>query len=381
MATHKEIRRFFYKEEMIEKTNFLLKRYEPTNLDELDILRIIYPVVKDYYSEIISNKKINYNILKRSDDAIRRYLFPKSYIQKESCDKIYDKWKKGDIKAFDKLIERNLHLPSLILSRLGYFSPFDEDLFEIGIEALILNIKKYDKSYSKCISSYLNDKVFKALASEIKEYNKNMQEKEIDLLSLKPNTPILHYSDSDDGWYDNVNDYVEIKNVSLFRKNVLKTPYLTFLEKISIMARFGFINNLEISYKELAECLNAKHQNFEEAVNKGFLKLQKLQNINNINYDYSLFEFFLSDKRIVLYCMKDLQAEEMRLIKNVWGEDFINLKDFEDINFTKEQVLIYYKAISKIHKSIKTFMNNTKNNKIGYEIFSDEEKEVQPKKE
>jgi len=31
----------------------------------------------------------------------------------------------------------------------------DEDLFEIGIEALILNIKKDDKSYSKCISSYL----------------------------------------------------------------------------------------------------------------------------------------------------------------------------------------------------------------------------------
>lgn len=364
MATHKEIRSFFYREDMIEITDFLLKRYEPTNLDKLDILCIIYPVIKKHYKELTPDEKVSLDILKKTDDVIRRHLFPKSYVQKESCDKLFDKWVKGDIKSFDKLVERNLHLPSLTLSRLEYSSPFDEDLFEIAIETLILNIKKYDKAYSKCISSYLNDKVYKALASKVKERNKNNQEKKIDLSSLKPNTVILHYSDSSDSsdyGYDNVNDYVETESFNLFKKNILKTPYLSFLEKTSIMAKFGFINNFDITYKELAICFNTSYQNLQIAIKKGLKKLQEHKNINNVNYDYSLFEYFSTDKRIVLICMSNLSTEQVELLKCVWGEDFYNLKKLEDVNFTEEQVVLYYKAIATIYNQIKKCKSNIKN--------------------
>ncbi len=353
---------------MKETTETLLKRYEPTNLDKLDILRVIYPVIK-------SKPELDEKVIEKVDDTIRRILFPKSYVQKESCDKIYEEWKQGDLNSFNKLVERNLHLPSLILSKIKFDSPFDNDLFEEGIILVILYLKKYNITYSTILSSYLNHSLIRPLTSMVKErYIK--EDKEIYINSINSNPVLLTHKD--DYYYECVNDFIEKDNFNLIKDILFKTSHLSFLEKTVLMATLGLINDFPIKSVELAQYFGCVPQNINQALKNALSKVEKLKCMQtspeiynyNIKFKYSIFKYFCSDKKIVLNCMDDLDQEEIELIKYVWGNDFSSMKNLSDINFTSEQVVIYYKAIAKIYKNIKmaaihfnTVKEKKKNNK------------------
>lgn len=385
MATHKEIRSFFYDEDMKEITDFLLKRYEPTKLSKLDILNLIYPVIKDNYLQMMSSKKIDFNILMKADNVIRRYLFPKSYIKGKEFGNLHKEFKNGNKKAFEMLLERNLHFPSLALSKLNYDSPFDEDLFEEGIILLMKYMKKYKDSDTYHFQVYLNRYLTCSLNSKIKE--KYSDYEEVDINFLKPNTCIFYYEDDSNFDYDNVSIIFEKEELNFIKNFIIKAPGLSFLEKTSMMAKFGLIGRCSISYNELSKCFDCEKQNIQKAGSNGILKIKKIyHNCSSFeieNYDkysnYGLCDYLLSDKNIVFNCMDNLTKEELTLIKYVWGNDFSAIKNLDNISFTKEQVILYYKAIAKIYKNIKIFISNSKkvissDNKWihAYQIYNEE---------
>lgn len=386
MATHREIRRFFYSEDMIEITDFLLKRYEPTNLSKLDILRVIYPTIIKLYKLDIEEQEFKQEVVKKIDIEIIQYVLLLRG-NKESFNVLYKKWKSGNEKDFLNLLKKASHLIWLELIDLEYENPFSEELFQEGIIILINLIKKYKISYKSPFNVYLTHGLKTRLITVINKYKRF--ENDMNINYIISNTSSVNYMDDNCIKYDNVNEFVNKSELVLIKNILFKTSYLSFLEKTTVMAKFGFINNFSISYSNLAKYFGCLPQNINQIGLNALSKIKKLQYDEKyclkykakVASNYSLFEYFSSDKRIVLICMSNLSSEQVELLKYVWGEDFYNLKKLEDIDFTEEQVVLYYKAIATIYKSIKILIDDFKNNKIGYENFIDEGKEeVQVKK-
>ncbi len=71
-----------------------------------------------------------------------------------------------------------------------------------------------------------------------------------------------------------------------------------------------------------------------------------------------LFSFMGTSKEIVLYEMKCLNKKEIKLIKMVWGDDFTSLKKLSNINFSKDDLIIYYNAIGKLFRNIQNLSDD-----------------------
>lgn len=359
MLTHKEIKNFFYSEDMRKITDSLLKRYEPTNLDKLDILRVIYPAVINLYKLDIEEKEFKKRIIEKADEIIMNHLFPHyNNNQEESSEKIYERWKNGDNGALYELLEKNQHLISLTLITLQYDDPFSEDLYQEGFKILINLIKEYDKNSLTPFTAYLNPKLKRKIKRVIKEHKRNMQAEEKYSYISSINGSILTYKDYDA--YNNIDVFINREYLKFIKQFLMKTSYLNFMEKVIVSAKLGFINEVVINSSILLRNFDYTRQNIKRVLDIALNKIRMLKQNESyfklyeedIKKDHSLFEHLPFNKKEILEYLNLLEPNEIWLLKQVWSNDFSALSNLDNINLNEEQVILYYKVISKIYNNL-----------------------------
>lgn len=286
--------------------------------------------------------------------------------RKLTSDELYENWKNKDENAFKELINKNLHLIDLTLKKLEFNDKIKDDIYQEGVIILINLIKKYDSSSKVPINIYLNKGLNQELSKLIKKYDINDKVSRTSNTNQDDNLPM--YKDADE-YYDNINDYVEKENLNNMKSFIFKTSYLNFTEKLVLMAHFGFINDFSISYNELSKYFGFTRSYVQKISSNALIKIKKLKINKNIYEQYkeeinnfSFYDFMQVDKTICEYAMRDLTILEKSLIKSVWKNNLSSMNKLEDINFDKNQVIMYYSALIKIYKNIKKVIKEINSN-------------------
>ena len=161
-------------------------------------------------------------------------------------------YKKGSKKAFEKLVENNMYIVDMVLNKFEYKSDDYEDLLQDGYECLIKLINKYvSGTYNYPLSQYLNNSLTYYYCAYIKRIYENNKREE------------LNYIDS--GSNDFILDIEEREIVSKIEDFLFKSDYLEFMRQTILMARTGYINNINLSDKQLASafCCSCSNVNYK----------------------------------------------------------------------------------------------------------------------
>ena len=168
---------------------------------------------------------------------------------------LFKKFKEGDKRAREALIEHNLRLVAHIVKKYYSSSSFQDDLVSIGIIGLIKSIDTYDIDRGAKFTTYAS----KCIQNEILMYFRS-QKKHQNEVSLSETIDIdkdgnpLTYSDiiSCD---DTIAEGIELKIYSRKAVEIIKRV-LNEREKQIIVLRYGLNNRRPITQREIADLLN-----------------------------------------------------------------------------------------------------------------------------
>ena len=179
---------------------------------------------------------------------------PKPLSAKEEREAL-DKWKNGDIKARNKLVEHNLRLVAHIAKK--YYSSCNDtdELVSIGTIGLIKAVNTFDIDKNIRLSSYAS----RCIENEVLMYFRNSKKSAQDM-SLDDAID----SDSDGNKLTLMDimsveeDFVDNLDIKI-KSEKLKTyidKYLTPREKLVITLRYGLDGNDPLTQREIAKKLN-----------------------------------------------------------------------------------------------------------------------------
>ena len=180
--------------------------------------------------------------------------FPKPLSTKEERECLL-KWKNGDIKARNKLVEHNLRLVAHIAKK--YYSSCNDtdELVSIGTIGLIKAVNTFDIDKNIRLSSYAS----RCIENEVLMYFRNSKKSAQDM-SLDDAID----SDSDGNKLTLMDimsveeDFVDNLDIKI-KSEKLKTyidKYLTPREKLVITLRYGLDGNDPLTQREIAKKLN-----------------------------------------------------------------------------------------------------------------------------
>ena len=256
------------------------------------------------------------------------------------------KWviSEDDYECINKLATNNFYLIERILKKENYDKTYEEDIIQDCFVALIELITKYKR---ECKVGYLSTYVQNRLPNIIKNIIKKYD--------------VIYTDDLPSGDLTYKDDFVYEIEKNMYAKHLEKfifnTNYFTFMQKTTLMAKLGFLNNLVLTDQELGSMFNCSRNNFYIKFMDSKSKLRRAvsskENESNYEYHYDLFSYFNTAKEIVLNVIKEnLNNDEVNLLKLVWSDDFSHLKDFNEIDITDEEVISYYNVIAKLYNII-----------------------------
>ena len=186
--------------------------------------------------------------------------------------------------------------------------------------------------------------------------NENLREKLNDLIEEKEESKNINnnlfYVDD-----DFIIKLEEKEYVNSLEKFMFNTTYFTFMQKTILMAKLGFIGNYVLKNSELAKALNCTSTNIYNKYIDCIYKLKRAvyckRTEKDYNYSPDLFMYLFTSKEIVIDLIKkSLNEKEISILKQVWGDDFSSLNNFNDIKLSKNEIITYYNAIGKLHDAI-----------------------------
>ena len=165
--------------------------------------------------------------------------FPKPLSAKEERECLL-KWKNGDIKARNKLVEHNLRLVAHIAKK--YYSSCNDtdELVSIGTIGLIKAVNTFDIDKNIRLSSYAS----RCIENEVLMY-------EIDSDSDGNKLTLMDIMSVEEDFVDNLD--IKIKSEKL---KTYIDKYLTPREKLVITLRYGLDGNDPLTQREIAKKLN-----------------------------------------------------------------------------------------------------------------------------
>lgn len=258
-------------------------------------------------------------------------------------------YKKGSKKAFEKLVENNMYIVDMALNKFEYKSDDYEDLLQDGYERLIKLINKYvSGTYNYPLSQYLNNSLTYYYCAYIKRIYENNKREE------------LNYIDS--GSNDFILDIEEREIVSKIEDFLFKSDYLEFMRQTILMARTGYINNINLSDKQLASAfccsrsnVNYKYKNVKELIQPETIikNTHKQDDFDTKLKDLTdFYSYFRTSKKVMEYFMESLKPHEICLLKKVWGNNFDDINGIKNANISEKEVLEYYKVVYKLYNAI-----------------------------
>lgn len=199
--------------------------------------------------------------------------FPKPLTPEEE-EKYIDKYLKGDKKAKDILIERNLRLVAHVAKKYSSSSAEPDDLISIGTIGLIKGISSYDKTRKTRLSTYaarcIDNEILMYLRC-IKKYSgemflqdpvgKDKDGNEITVMETIPSS-------------ENFVDSKAEKNIQLKQlcKNI--PLLLNKRELLIITLRYGLNGQKEMTQREIAQKLNISRSYVSRIEKKALSKLK-----------------------------------------------------------------------------------------------------------
>lgn len=258
-------------------------------------------------------------------------------------------YKKGSKKAFEELVENNMYIVDMALNKFEYKSDDYEDLLQDGYERLIKLINKYvSGTYNYPLSQYLNNSLTYYYCAYIKRIYENNKREE------------LNYIDS--GSNDFILDIEKREIVSKIEDFLFKSDYLEFMRQTILMARTGYINNINLSDKQLASAfccsrsnVNYKYKNAKELIQPETIikNTHKQDDFDTKIKDLTdFYAYFRTSKKVMEYFMESLKPHEICLLKKVWGNNFDDINGIKNANISEKEVLEYYKVIYKLYNAI-----------------------------
>lgn len=258
-------------------------------------------------------------------------------------------YKKGSKKAFEKLVENNMYIVDMVLNKFEYKSDDYEDLLQDGYECLIKLINKYvSGTYNYPLSQYLNNSLTYYYCAYIKRIYENNKREE------------LNYIDS--GSNDFILDIEEREIVSKMEDFLFKSDYLEFMRQTILMARTGYINNINLSDKQLASafCCSCSNVNYKYKSAKKLIQPETIRKKTHKQDDFDtklkdltdFYSYFRTSKKVMEYFMESLKPHEICLLKKVWGNNFDDINGIKNANISEKEVLEYYKVVYKLYNAI-----------------------------
>ena len=123
------------------------------------------------------------------------------------------------------------------------------------------------------------------------------------------------------------------------------------------MARTGYINNINLSDKQLASAfccsrsnVNYKYKNAKELIQPETIikNTHKQDDFDTKIKDLTdFYAYFRTSKKVMEYFMESLKPHEIYLLKKVWGNNFEDINGIKNANISEKEVLEYYKVIPK----------------------------------
>ena len=258
-------------------------------------------------------------------------------------------YRKGSKKAFEELVKNNMYIVDMVLNKFEYKSDDYEDLLQEGYEYLIKLINKYvSGTYNYSLNQYLNNSLTHYYCAYIKRIYENNKREE------------LNYIDS--GSNDFILDIEEREIVSKIEDFLFKSDYLEFMRQTILMARTGYINNINLSDKQLASAfccsrsnVNNKYKNVKELIQPETIikNTHKQDDFDTKLKDLTdFYSYFRTSKEVMEYFMESLKPHEICLLKKVWGDNFDDINGIKNANVSEKEALEYYKVIYKLYNAI-----------------------------
>ncbi len=245
--------------------------------------------------------------------------------------------KKSDKKIVDQLILDNLHLVKEQLNESNCANNIKEDVMQEGILLLTSLINEYVNSNIDCsLPNYLENNLRVNFQSIINK-NKNQSK--------------LYFNNS--SYTNDFQRKIEDNEIAeKLKMYILNTNELTFMQRTVLMAKLGFINDYEVSFKNLADSFNCTYSNIHAKYVDSVGKLSKVKNLDKKCCEFNgypnFFDYFNTCKEVVLDTLKTLPLEEVKLLKMVWKDDFSSMNDPKNINMSEDEIKQYYNVIGKL---------------------------------
>ena len=242
-----------------------------------------------------------------------------------------------------------MYIVDMVLNKFEYKSDDYEDLLQDGYECLIKLINKYiSGTYNYPLSQYLNNSLTYYYCAYIKRIYENNKREE------------LNYIDS--GSNDFILDIEEREIVSKIEDFLFKSDYLEFMRQTILMARTGYINNINLSDKQLASafCCSCSNVNYKYKSAKELIQPENVRKKTHKQDDFDtklkdltdFYSYFRTSKKVMEYFMESLKPHEICLLKKVWGNNFDDINGIKNANISEKEVLEYYKVVYKLYNAI-----------------------------
>ena len=228
------------------------------------------------------------------------YVIPKS-LSKQVIYELFDKVKKGDIAAREKIINHNIRLVlSRINKRFKNVEYDKKDLLSVGIIALISAVDTFDISKSTSFSTYAIICIDNAILNFVKKVTADKKICSVDeTIFIDETITKLNMLSTLSSNINLEGDYIRKEVYSAIRKLVDSLPDK---DREIIIMYFGFGDNRRYTQREIAEKYNVSQVYISRIINKilyqfgnrlekyGLVekrKIKKKENILSMNKKYN----------------------------------------------------------------------------------------------
>ena len=200
--------------------------------------------------------------------------FPKQLSNEEEKE-LLEKYSRGDMKAKNMLIEHNLRLVAHISKKYSGVFQDNDDAISIGTIGLIKGISSYNFEKKTKLSTYISRCIENEILMAIRAGKKNANEISIDEpIGTDSEGNSITFNDilSDDGY--EILDTVNIK-MAKNKLNNLITEVLDKREQAIIIMRYGLLDGVEYTQKQVAKKLGISRSYVSRIEKKALEKLSE----------------------------------------------------------------------------------------------------------
>ncbi len=188
--------------------------------------------------------------------------------------KFLEEFANGSIEAKNVLIERNLRLVAHIVKKYSNYNKDPDDLISIGTIGLIKGITSFDISKGTRLATYIarciENEILMDIRSSKKQQNEISLQEPIGTDREGNEVTFIEVLSSD---VDNISEHVinkiEFKKLYEKMKYILKSD-----ERKVLILRYGLLNNIEKTQKEIAKLLNISRSYVSRIEKKAIKKLR-----------------------------------------------------------------------------------------------------------